>query len=262
MTKSLKTPMTFDKVREAKSFDEALIIENFPVCMITFANDKYYLNAPQVFDEESDKFEAKGIQFDYYQDLQSIDFNGYWIIETFTGRDGKNSKCFLRHFNTGHYLCIEENPTEEDGLAKIQAELQESSEFVFEPVNSTETDIDKFTTEQVFKIRCTKLASDGEDDYLRIVDKKGGDSELVGEEQEGGVKQILVDDQCPINFLDTFNVVFPEQDEYEELIFCVDVYDYLYQITLAIREKRDRLATVDDLSPVIAKVVHQVKSFV
>ena len=138
--------MTFDKVRETDTFEEDLTIENFPICLITYANDKYYLNAPQVYDEESDKFHTEGIQFDYYQDLQNIDFNGYWIVETFTDKEGKNSKCFLRHFNTGNYLCIEENKSEIDGIAKIQPELQESSEFVFEPVNSTETDIDKYTT--------------------------------------------------------------------------------------------------------------------
>ena len=61
--------MTFDKVRETNTFEEDLNIENFPVCLITYANDKYYLNAPQIYDEKTDRFENKGIQFDYYQDL-------------------------------------------------------------------------------------------------------------------------------------------------------------------------------------------------
>ena len=53
--------MTFDKVRETDSFEENLTIENFPICMITYANDKYYLNAPEVFDDNEDKLITKEI---------------------------------------------------------------------------------------------------------------------------------------------------------------------------------------------------------
>jgi hypothetical protein len=62
--------MTFDKVRETDSFEESKMVENFPVVMLTYANDDYYMNAPQIIDEKDEaKMRTKTIQFENYKDL-------------------------------------------------------------------------------------------------------------------------------------------------------------------------------------------------
>ena len=77
----------------------------------------------------------------------------------------------LKHFNTGKYLYIDPK----EGMPELAGRVSDSSEFVFEPVNGTNKDLNKYSTGTVFKVRCSVDGQDEEADYLRVMNTRHPD---------------------------------------------------------------------------------------
>jgi len=110
------------------TFDEQTRVENNQVVLLTYANDNYYLNAPMslVEDDETKEYVWKNsaIHFESYNDIQDVDFNGYWVLEV--QQDSKDhSNVMLRHFNTGKYLMLDHTTDEADAVLTNKVSIDE-----------------------------------------------------------------------------------------------------------------------------------------
>ena len=226
--------LSFDKVRETDSFDEILNVKNFQVCMLTFANEDYYLNVSVEIDEVEGKYKTDKIQFQRFTDLNKIDFNGYWIIEVLPSLE--NNICLFKHLNTGLYLAIINDPDVEE-WAELTSEVSEMCEFEFEAISQKNSNIYGFTQKTVFKIIQAAREKGDPQRFLRIENENDQEDDDEDDSQDkaqkffkkegrSNTKRLIIDENSPLNF-DTYNLMFPQQDEYLELIFCIDTNTYL-----------------------------------
>lgn len=74
-----------------------------------------------------------------------------------------------------------------------------------------------------------------------------------------------ISNECPLNQYDTFNLVFPDIDEFLELMFTVDTNYYLECIILLLKAAKsveERLGMIWKLAPSLAKIIYSIQQFV
>lgn len=234
----MKTPISFDIIKESETFNEVVDVHSNEVVLIAYANGSLYLNVPSeskskkknVDNSELNEEDIK-LAFEPWYDYRDIDLNGWFTIEY----DMESDKVHLKHFNTGKYLTVF-NKIGIDDIVTLRDEKSENSQLVFEPVDSYEPDIMAYTTDTVFKIMSTPGEAIASECYIRVADEedkkklsKSNENDENAEFEAAAVSTvpIVVKEKCSVNEFDTFNLVFPQSQTYRELMFCKDTYTYI-----------------------------------
>ena len=264
MTQSYKSPISYNRIKESNTFDELKNVSSNEVVLLTYSNDSYYLNVPQVLDQTTGALKEQNILFQNWEDSKDIDFNGWFMIEY----DDETHKVYLKHFNTGKYVTII-NGSGINDEATLQVEKSQYSEVIFEPVNSDESNVENYTSEVVFKIRPSSTRLDDKENYLRIADEddisqiRGDETrphEAIGLKTEDTIP-LVVKAASSINKHDTFNFVFPTNDKYRELIFVKDMRSYLNKYLATLRNSNDLLEAISQTVGAIHDVFHRILCF-
>ena len=272
MTQSYKSALKYDLVRESDTFDEIEDVQSSEVVLLTYANDAYYLNVPDpeaIVEGEEHDVTDQHILFEGWQDYKDIDFNGWFMLEF----DDETQKVHLKHFNTGKYMIINNGDDIFQDYAGLSEERSPNSEVVFEPVNTENENVMGYTTNTIFKIRAYSVGADAEKNYLRFATPE--DSEKLQEkiskdkdedatlDTEGVASNnfLVVKDACPINKFDTFNLVFPNDDTYRELVFCKDMYVYLNTFLSRLKSNDDVLSKLPEVAMGLYKIFDKVYRF-
>lgn len=226
MTQSYKTPISYDLVRESETFDEIEDVQSSEVVLLTYANDNFYLNVPHKLNKEDGSYVEGNILFQKWQDNKDIDFNGWFMIEY----DEDDNEVHLKHFNSGKYVTIF-NGEGDDDYAQLQDARDDGSKIIFEPINTTNRNVLTYTPETVFKVRAFDTGEDNEHNYLRFYSEEDTSSQgnkddkaKIFSNNSNEIVQLVVREPCPINLYDTFNLVFPKDDTYKELVFSKDSF--------------------------------------
>ena len=90
---------------------------------------------------------------------------------------------------------------------------------------------------------------DGEN-FLRLASKEDNPEREVEirnifrDSASSKFKKHTVRDPCEVNKFDTFKIVFPEEEEFLEITFCVDTFAFMQQILESLRKAQDFIAKV------------------
>lgn len=260
MTQSYSTPITYNLIRESDTFDEIEDVQSSEVVLLTYANDTFYLNVPHSLDKESGEYEEQNLIFQNWQDYKDVDFNGWFMVEY----DEDNNKVRLKHFNTGKYMIIENGEDIGDDYAALSEERGPESEIIFEPINTDTKNIIHYTTDTVFKIRAYSMGENQEKNYLRFANEEdlkqlsGNKKDNVFGDSANETVPIVVKDSCPINKFDTFNLVFPKDDTYRELVFCKDTYLHLETFLTILNNSENILNELETMSNGLYKTFNNI----
>lgn len=129
------------------------------------------------------------------------------------------------------------------------------------------TNVIHFTRDTVFKISASSVNDALDKSYLRFAneeDKKhlfGGSKTRVFEESTNQTVPLVVRDVCPINKYDTFNLVFPKDDTYRELVFCKDTYLHIKTFLASLEETEEVLDQMSGISHGLFKTFSNIYKF-
>ena len=263
MTQSYSTPLYYSLVRESDTFNEVEDVQTSEVVLVAYANEDYYLNVPHTFDPKDGEYHEENLSFQ-----NTKDYNAWFMVEY----NEEKEIVHLKHFNTGKYVSIENGDGVED-IARLVEEKNEEdveeSSIVFEPINSDNTNVTRFTNEIVFKIRASNRGTDDEDNYIRFAneeDKEAVDNEEnnqnIFDDSDLTTVPLVVRDADPINKYDTFKLIFPTDDTYRELVFCKDSYLRLQDIYRKIHEAETVIDGLEDTSFATYKSFLKIYKFV
>ncbi|CAI2387002.1 unnamed protein product [Moneuplotes crassus] len=222
MTESYRTPLSVNVIREHKEHEAARNIGRTDVVLISFANDNFYLNCPQELDENTGNFKELNVQFHRWQDAKSIDFNGWWQIETSEG----SKQCKIRNFNNGKYLKAIRTSHQDVCPIELVESGDEASSFFFLSINSDKPDTASITERDIFKIM---LPGEGEDEPNIFMSMEPDDKkdDYLEDHSYSDKKKVRLDKQFKVNTFDAFKVIIPKEDEYMELSLCLDSREYV-----------------------------------
>jgi hypothetical protein len=267
MTQSYMTPLTYDLIRESDTFDEVEDVQSSEVVLLSYANDNFYLDVPHKSDKETGEYLEQNLTFKNWKDYQDVDFNGWFMVEASGEDENGNKRVHLKHFNTGKYMTIINGEGVEGDYAVLKDQHTKESEMIFEPVNMEQKDVLYYTTETVFKIRASHVGNDMEKNYLRFANEDdiktitGDNKQKIFEESSNETTPLVVKDACPINKFDTFNLVFPKDDTYRELVFCKDAYLHLKLLLERLEKSKDGLETLEEISDALFKLYLKIFKF-
>ena len=147
LTETHKTPITFKVIKDSSYQTVPRTVAKSNVFLLSFANDNYYLNVQYDLSNKNGEYYQKGINFNKWSDINSIDFNGWWQIEAINNA----GKVLLRNFNTGKFL-VYTNKNNEVTFDLTQApDLATTFEFI--SIINDSKDVNEFTEHEIFKIK-------------------------------------------------------------------------------------------------------------
>jgi hypothetical protein len=192
------------------------------------------------------------MQFQRWQDSKSIDFNGWWQIEV----SDDSSCCKLRNFNSGKYLSLSKDENDSKWSLNLTDDADQAVELNFIAVNSDKVDINTFNEAEIFKI---KIANDLDDKFLVI--ESNEDQDAFFKEEGFYNKKVTIGQQTLVNKYDTFKVIIPKEDEYNELSFCIDTREYIHSFASKLYKSKDVLTKVSHFKEGMAKIFIKLLEF-
>ena len=249
MTESYKTPLKYTKIKESQSFETVRTLENTSVCLITYANDNFYLNLPQVVDKTTGKYEIKDPVFQRWHNIKRIDFNGWWICET----NNFVKEIKFKHFNTNRYMKI--NTDNPESPIEYTKSKKKASKFKLEPCNHSKVDYNMVTEKVCFKLKLVQ-EKDQKPIFLRI--ESVSEESLFDEDITRNKKKVHIGEEDDISKYDTFHMIFPKEDEYIELALCMDSKRYLESFVNKLKLSDNKIESLEDWKSGIGKVLFTV----
>lgn len=160
MTESYKTPLTYTTIKVPDSFQTKRSLSNTHVCLITYANDNFYLNIPQVINEATGKYQVKKAVFQRWHNINRIDFNGWWYCDS----DENDFTVRFKHFNTSQYMLIDTKNA--DNPIGFTYSKKNATTFILEPCDEKDQSLSDIYEKVYFKLRISDTT--GEVKYLRV----------------------------------------------------------------------------------------------
>lgn len=256
LTESYKMPMTITVVREPEENKSVRTISRTDVVLISFANDNFYLNIPQKLNSSTGKYEEKEAEFQRWQDSKNIDFNGWWQPDILDD----SSKVQLRHFNSGRYLKLSDNPGS-DYPFDLTDKSEEAETFELVSINSEMKDVNNFTENEIFKMKIDGATHLLLGNYLSIESRSDSDY-MFYEDANFDKKKVVITFPSKTNLTDTFKMIIPKEDEYLELSLCIDSREYIDSFSDRLVKSENVINELKTIKEGISKVLLKIMDFI
>ena len=256
LTESYKMPMTITVVREPEENKSVRTISRTDVVLISFANDNFYLNIPQKLNSSTGKYEEKEAEFQRWQDSKNIDFNGWWQPDILDD----SSKVQLRHFNSGRYLKLSDNPGS-DYPFDLTDKSEEAETFELVSINSDVKDVNNFTENEIFKMKIYESSHLMLGNYLSIESRSDSDY-MFYEDANFDKKKVVITFPSKTNLTDTFKMIIPKEDEYLELSLCIDSREYIDSFSDRLVKSENVINELKTIKEGISKVLLKIMDFI
>ena len=209
---------------------------------------------PHELNKATGEYIQKDINFSKWNDINNIDFNGWWQIEVLDD----STKAVLRSFNNGKFLVY--NANDKSNWLNLTQDKDDASIFEFISIVSDLKDINDFTEDEVFKLKIVEK-EDKSSKYLCIDDSDNNmffdDKQLDIDWKEWSIK-IPAED----NTYDSFKIIIPVEEKYLELSLWIDSREYIQLFISKLETTQDFMSTLVHIKDGLSKVLLKILQFI
>ena len=197
----------------------------------------------------------KDINFNKWNDINNIDFNGWWQIEVLDD----SSKALLRNFNNGKFLLY--TPDNKNAVFDLTQDRDEATTFEFTSIVSELKDINEFTEDEVFKLKIVEKDNKS-NKYLWIEDSENKNLYFDGNELDVDSMKCAIKNPAEDNTYDSFKIIIPKEDKYLELSLWIDSREYIQLFIQKLETTQDFSKTIGCIKEGLAKVLIKILHFI
>ena len=255
LTETNKTPLKFKVIREDTSENITMTVARSNVFLLSYANENFYLNVQHELNKTTGEYVQKDINFWKWNDINNVDFNGWWDIDV----QDDSTTALLKNFNNGKFLIYVPNNKEKP--FDLTQEKDEATVFEFKSIIRDVKDINEFNEDEVFKLKLLNK-DDKQQMYLWIEDSENKNLYFDGNQLDVDNMKCITKTPAEDNTYDSFKIIIPIEEKYLELSLCIDSREYIQLFIQKLEATSSFIDVLVHIKEGLSKVLIKILQFI